>query len=783
MRSPKDIAILFALKQEFAAFRSEVESFGQTVVTPFVPDVDNISGRSFFLFELKSEDGPAYRCVASYVDTMGAQDAGYFTGALIDRYEPRNIVLLGIAGSLSDSVLVGDIVVADQVDDYLQDARYEDQGFSLSGRVYRPNTRLANFARYFADQHATVWANISRRSAADIQKSIPKRQMSKLRDVVRMDGLMLHVGHMASGPIVGAAESYRNWLRQRDRRLLAIEMEAAGVMNAIYQGGGDQRALMIRGISDVADNRKSLLDDVKGGELRSLATRNATSLLIAFLRFGLLERLDQTTHTRDVPAVERSMDQWMDDLLGPDPIAGNRAVQQISSNPEPYLPLLRDALLHKGLNLQRTYRMQAVFGKAGKSGIDTLVSLLNSNDWDAMGSAAKCFKYIPQHNAGEQVAALIKDSTSQMDVTRRAFEALGWMGAMRYRSKIWYTAIDSDDYAFEKLSFFAYRAFVLMTVNARDPYEAFGSMKLISDLLNYSHDDRKFGEGYDPEWEWRDHIWRLTPQAEDALLEWLDGSDTRLKNLAIMACSRSQNPRLLSRMLKALARTTSPREKVAIAEYLKTQDTDEGYAAAEQLLSDDDEFSGYGLAMLSCMMYRLDDKKANAALDKMDSERTRVQALYTLGRPLAKGAFAPELLDRDDLITRGAAAVALASRLGSGARQAVQARLPHATNPIERSLMCAAAVRCGIPGSSDLLHHALAEITDPFLMEHLWRRELVFAVSREGPDAKERGQAWGELFNVNFQLAEEQVSRFAPFPITIQNTQMPTVLSTPEPAK
>jgi len=269
-------------------------------------------------------------------------------------------------------------------------------------------------------------------------------------------------------------------------------------MNAIYQRGGDQRALMIRGISDVADNRKSLLDDVKGGELRSLATRNATSLLIGFLRSGLLERTDQPTHTPDLPVAERSMDQWMEDLLGPDPIAGNRAVQHICSNPEPYMPLLRDALFHKDLNLQRTHRMQIVFGKAGKPGIETLVSVLNSDDWGAMGSAAKSFKYILPRNAGEQVAALIKDSTSQMDVTRRAFEALGWMGATLYRSKIWYTAMGSDDYAFEKLSFFAYRAFILMTVNVRDQYDAFGSMNFISDLLNYSHNDRKFGEGYDP---------------------------------------------------------------------------------------------------------------------------------------------------------------------------------------------------------------------------------------------------------------------------------------------
>jgi len=143
--------------------------------------------------------------------------------------------------------------------------------------------------------------------------------------------------------------------------------------------------------------------------------------------------------------------------------------------------------------------------------------------------------------------------------------------------------------------------------------------------------------------------------------------------------------------------------------------------------------------------------------------RTRVQALYTLGRPLDKSAFLRSLFDHDDEITRGGVAVALASRMGSEASQAVQARLPHAVNPIERALMLAAAVRCGIEGSSDALHAALSQISDPFLLEYLWRRELVFAVSREGPDAKERGQAWSELFNLNLQLADEQVSQFAPY--------------------
>jgi hypothetical protein len=108
--------------------------------------------------------------------------------------------------------------------------------------------------------------------------------------------------------------------------------------------------------------------------------------------------------------------------------------------------------------------------------------------------------------------------------------------------------------------------------------------------------------------------------------------------------------------------------------------------------------------------------------------------------------------------------VALAVSQGPKARDTIEALLPHASGPFERGLVFAAAVRCGVEGSSDGLHSALAEIGNPIGdLEYLWRRELVFAVSREGPDAEERGQVWSELFGLNFRQAETEVNRFAPY--------------------
>jgi nucleoside phosphorylase len=69
----------------------------------------------------------------------------------------------------------------------------------------------------------------------------------------------------------------------------ALDMESAGVMNAIHLHAGDQRALVIRGISDLSDARKSQLDATSSGGLRRLAMRNAIRLFVALARTGELE--------------------------------------------------------------------------------------------------------------------------------------------------------------------------------------------------------------------------------------------------------------------------------------------------------------------------------------------------------------------------------------------------------------------------------------------------------------------------------------------------------------
>jgi nucleoside phosphorylase len=93
-------------------------------------------------------------------------------------------------------------------------------------------------------------------------------------------------GHIASGPFVVASREYADWLLKRDRKYIAVEMEAHGVMLAAHRSKTD--SLVIRGISDLADERKAAMDSTGSGAFRRIAMRNAVRVFAALMREGLL---------------------------------------------------------------------------------------------------------------------------------------------------------------------------------------------------------------------------------------------------------------------------------------------------------------------------------------------------------------------------------------------------------------------------------------------------------------------------------------------------------------
>jgi len=749
-----DLAVLFALQFEFDEFIPKLPS-ARTV------DTDAKTERAFVLFEQQSQEGTPYRCVTSFIGSMGAQDAALLTSDVLNRYAPHTVILVGIAGSLDADVLVGDVVVADQINDYIQDGRVDNAGFQAGGRSYRPHTRLKNAIQFLSITHPEAYKAMQNDAAQDL-KTITGADLAKAEGMVRTGELRQHIGHLASGPAVGASSAFAAWLRSQDRKYLALEMEAAGVMDSVYLGAGDERVLVIRGISDMSDERKATLDRAGKGVFRGLATRNALRLLMTLLQLGKFERAMVDTDRAPVDVhVPRSASDWMADLTGPDPVPGARAVNRVASDPDTYLPLLLDVLRTRDMGLQLEHRLPIVFGKMGEPAAEALLEVLGSGNWWPMNRASRCLSKLPQaaHRAGQ----LIQPDVGSIDVSRLAIEALGWMGATDYRSEILDATLQHDEYAFEKLGFYAFRAFALMLAQCIDTYQIENVMERIVKLVRSSVGDEKFAAGYDINREWRSRTERMTPQAESALMRWLGHDDPQLADFALIAFSQSRNPKLLTPMLHIL-RGADASARLAVYEYLAAQDSQQAAVAIVQELPESkDSVRWVYLGALSCMMHRLGGDVLEPIGKALLGEHTQLQALYTKGPHSGAADLAEGFLDADGDSDRGAAAIVLAINRGANAAETIERRSRFATTPVEAALLFSASVRCGVKGADVRLHRQLSELRHPIQdLPYLWRRELVYAVSRRGEDGQERGQAWGELFNVDLDDAVSEVNRFAP---------------------
>lgn len=286
-----DVGIVIALDEEFAELFNEIKHGYQSF-----PDGD--TGREHYLFERSgAQSSYQYRCVATFVGEMGPMLSSLVTHRLTERWKPRTLIMLGIAAAMSKDACIGDVVVAKQIDSYFDNSKaVPDQDpskftFTLGGEVYRSNHALLNATKNFKFKHEKIFQDWQRCCQHELSQLIPQEQYKQLIAQKRLGVQVQTVsGDLASGPTVGAAQAFIDWLKKRNRKYAALEMEAAGFMAAIYEETDAQRTLVLRAISDYGDERKQELDAVEEGAFRRYAMRNAIQLLWRYFEAGILPR-------------------------------------------------------------------------------------------------------------------------------------------------------------------------------------------------------------------------------------------------------------------------------------------------------------------------------------------------------------------------------------------------------------------------------------------------------------------------------------------------------------
>ncbi len=235
------------------------------------------NGQQYHRFRVPGSDVDG---VAIVLYAQGETAAAVATARLLRDTAASVVALVGCAGGLDSDLRLGDVVVGTEVHSYATTAKAvpgaQPDGFAMNTAFsgWRVRGELFDFLHGFPLIDATRDAYTQWVQAA--QQRAPEGAGS-LRSLT---------GIVASGPFVSAAPALSEQLRKADRKLLSIDTESGGVVASAERYGVD--VVIIRGISDFADTRKTSLDhtttgDGRTGAWREYAVRNAAELFAAMV--------------------------------------------------------------------------------------------------------------------------------------------------------------------------------------------------------------------------------------------------------------------------------------------------------------------------------------------------------------------------------------------------------------------------------------------------------------------------------------------------------------------
>ncbi len=268
-----DVMVVTPLDEEWRTYRKALG--GKLRERP-------ISSVVYYLSTLgMSGSGPLRSVVGASMGEMGIGAAGIFATTALELWKPAVVVLLGIAGSLNrKDIRLGDVVVSTDV--------YGYEVSSVRGRINR-----FEFRKTCDVSSPALLARLRAiRNDERVYREWQNECLGALEPPLRRTARPpeMHFEITASGNSVVKSTTFVKTLRQQiDPRIAAVEMEGKGLFGAVAKAGSSAKAVMIRGISDYANGRKSSLDKASKGAWRRAATSNATRLLRRLLESELLE--------------------------------------------------------------------------------------------------------------------------------------------------------------------------------------------------------------------------------------------------------------------------------------------------------------------------------------------------------------------------------------------------------------------------------------------------------------------------------------------------------------
>jgi nucleoside phosphorylase len=255
-----DFLIITALQKEFYAVKQKLGD---------VQSVDDIA----YFTTVNCPNGK-YLLILACQLYSGQQEATALTATLCERYKPRYVLLVGIAGGNKDEkVKLGDIIIAKRIEDCTK-GKIADSG--VWQPEWTPFSIDAELIRKVRD-----WPNSDWRESIKEKRPDKKKQAPEIKE-----GVIISGGNVIKEEVGG---KWLETIKARETRWLGVEMEGGGVATAIahYMKEPRPKFLMIRCVTDFAD-------DDKNDHWHLYACDVAAAYTYAFLKSGPITALNKT---------------------------------------------------------------------------------------------------------------------------------------------------------------------------------------------------------------------------------------------------------------------------------------------------------------------------------------------------------------------------------------------------------------------------------------------------------------------------------------------------------
>ncbi len=176
--------------------------------------------------------------VAAVAAGMGQVQSAILLHQVVKAYQPKTIILVGIAAGVDRSAVnLGDVVISDQIVDYSL-AKITEKGVERRWSVYPVDQKLLARVRNYTD---TSWRDYIQVRRPGDDASLPQA----------VTGLYL------SGNSVVANAKFVDELRSTWRKAAALEMEGAAIAASLRAMPNPPGFITIKGICDYADASKN----------------------------------------------------------------------------------------------------------------------------------------------------------------------------------------------------------------------------------------------------------------------------------------------------------------------------------------------------------------------------------------------------------------------------------------------------------------------------------------------------------------------------------------------